>query len=127
MPTTMELETLISKAFADRELLKGAETQQAVNEVIAKLDKGELRVAEKQGGAWVVNAWVKEAILLYFAIRPLEAMEVGALRFYDKIPTKGNLEEQGIRIVPPGVARLRMVVKDSTGELRDFQTPQFEV
>src|SRR5690606_5329157 len=51
------------------------------------------------------NAWVKEAILLYFAIRPLEPMEAGDLRFYDKIPTKRNLEEQGIRVVPPGVAR----------------------
>jgi 2,3,4,5-tetrahydropyridine-2,6-dicarboxylate N-succinyltransferase len=48
---------------------------------------------------------VKEAILLYFAMRPLEPMELGALRFYDKIPVKTRLEEQGIRVVPPGVAR----------------------
>jgi 2,3,4,5-tetrahydropyridine-2-carboxylate N-succinyltransferase len=48
---------------------------------------------------------VKEAILLYFAIRPLEPMEAGGLHFYDKIATKRNLQEQGIRVVPPGVAR----------------------
>jgi 2,3,4,5-tetrahydropyridine-2-carboxylate N-succinyltransferase len=105
MPTTLELETLISKAFADRELLKQAETQAAVNDVIARLDKGELRVAEKRDGSWHVNAWVKEAILLYFGMRPLEPMESGDLSFYDKVPVKKNHAEAGVRVVPPAVAR----------------------
>ncbi|MEX2570299.1 MAG: 2,3,4,5-tetrahydropyridine-2,6-dicarboxylate N-succinyltransferase [Gemmatimonadota bacterium] len=102
---TAELERLISTAYADRGSLEAAETREAVETVIALLDEGKLRVAEKVGGDWRVNAWVKEAILLYFALRPLEPMEAGDLRYFDKIPTKRNLEEQGIRVVPPGVAR----------------------
>lgn len=100
-----ELEQIVSQAFADRELLKEKQTREAVEEVIGLLDRGEVRVAQKNNGEWKVNAWVKEAILLYFALRPLEPMEAGDLRFFDKIPTKTNLEEQGIRVVPPGVAR----------------------
>ena len=100
-----ELERLVSAAYADRGLLKEGRTREAVEEVIDLLDRGRVRVAEKVGGEWRVNAWVKEAILLYFALRPLEPMEAGDLRFFDKIPTKTRLEEQGIRVVPPGVAR----------------------
>jgi 2,3,4,5-tetrahydropyridine-2,6-dicarboxylate N-succinyltransferase len=100
-----ELERRVSAAWAERERLKEPETREAVLETIARLDRGALRVAEKGEGGWRVNAWVKEAILLYFAIRPLEPMEAGDLRFYDKIATKRDLEAQGIRVVPPGVAR----------------------
>jgi 2,3,4,5-tetrahydropyridine-2-carboxylate N-succinyltransferase len=52
-------------------------------------------VAEKVDGAWRVNAWVKEAILLYFAMRPLEPMEAGDLSFYDKVPVKRDLAGRG--------------------------------
>jgi 2,3,4,5-tetrahydropyridine-2,6-dicarboxylate N-succinyltransferase len=100
-----ELQGRISAAFADRELLRERETAQAVEETIALLDIGRLRVAEKTDGAWRVNAWVKEAILLYFALKPLEPLEAGDLRFYDKIRPKTDLQAQGIRVVPPGVAR----------------------
>ncbi len=100
-----ELETIITEAFADRERLKDPSVRESVEAVIDLLDRGQVRVAEKVGGEWRVNAWVKEAILLYFGIRPLEPSEAGDLRFYDKIITKQKLEEQGIRVVPPGVAR----------------------
>jgi 2,3,4,5-tetrahydropyridine-2,6-dicarboxylate N-succinyltransferase len=100
-----KLESLISAAYQDRERLKQAETREAVVAVIDALDRGRLRVAERGPEGWSTNAWVKEAILLYFALRPLEPMEAGSLEFYDKIPTKRNLREQGIRVVPPGVAR----------------------
>jgi 2,3,4,5-tetrahydropyridine-2-carboxylate N-succinyltransferase len=100
-----ELERTISEAYRDRELLKHGAARDAVETVIARLDRGELRVAEKTDGEWRVNAWVKEAILLYFALRPLQPIEAGDLSFYDKIETKRNLREQGIRVVPPGVAR----------------------
>ena len=102
---TGRLEGVISAAFRDRELLRSAETRAGVEEVIALLDRGELRVAEKIEREWRVNAWVKEAILLYFAMRPLEPMEAGGLSFYDKVPVKRDLAAQGIRVVPPGVAR----------------------
>jgi 2,3,4,5-tetrahydropyridine-2-carboxylate N-succinyltransferase len=100
-----QLETLISAAYQDRERLKEPAVAQAVEETIAMLDRGQVRVAEKVDGAWRVNAWVKEAILLYFALRPLEPMDAGVLHFYDKIRTKTDLQAQGIRVVPPGVAR----------------------
>jgi len=100
-----ELEVIVSAAYKDRALLSRGDTVQAVDRTIAMLDRGQVRVAEKVNGAWKVNAWVKEAILLYFALRPLEPMEAGDLRFYDKIRTKQDLEGQGIRVVPPGVAR----------------------
>lgn len=99
------LKDLISGAFQNRERLKEAAVQEAVFETIDLLDRGQIRVAEKVEGEWKVNAWIKEAILLYFALRPLEPMEAGALQFYDKIATKSRLQEQGIRVVPPGVAR----------------------
>jgi 2,3,4,5-tetrahydropyridine-2,6-dicarboxylate N-succinyltransferase len=100
-----ELKTAISEAFIDRERLKDITARKAVERVIRMLDRGELRVAEKVGGEWQVNAWVKEAILLYFALRPLEPMQAGDLEYYDKIPTKQGLAAQQVRVVPPGVAR----------------------
>jgi len=76
-----------------------------VEEAIGLLDRGEIRVAEKRDGAWVVNEWVKKAILLYFRDRPVEPMDLGALHFLDKIPVKRDYAERGVRVVPPGVAR----------------------
>src|SRR5690606_7821891 len=100
-----QLERIISEAYRDRERAADPEVREAVEEVIARLDRGELRVAEKHAGEWRVNAWVKEAILLYFGQRPLSPLAAGDLAFYDKVPTKTNLEAQGIRVVPPGAAR----------------------
>lgn len=99
------LETTITEAFRERERAREPQVREAVEEVIALLDRGEIRVAEKAGGEWRVNAWVKEAILLYFGQRPLTEVAAGELEFYDKVPTKTDLEAQGIRVVPPGVAR----------------------
>lgn len=78
---------------------------EAVEEAIRRLDAGEVRVAEKRDGAWVVNEWVKMAILLYFRLRKVEPMEVGGLHFLDKIPVKADYAARGVRVVPPGVAR----------------------
>jgi 2,3,4,5-tetrahydropyridine-2-carboxylate N-succinyltransferase len=102
---TRELESLVSPAFQDRERLQERPVQQAVRETIDLLDRGQVRVAQKVDGDWRVNAWVKEAILLYFSLQPLEPMEAGDLHFYDKIRPKHDLKAQGIRVVPPGVAR----------------------
>jgi len=76
-----------------------------VEEAIAALDRGDVRVAERRDGTWVVNEWTKKAILLYFRLRKVEPMEVGGLRFLDKIPVKADYAERGVRVVPPGVAR----------------------
>ena len=82
-----------------------SEYRQAVEDTIEGLDGGRLRVAEKQNGQWLVNTWVKQAILLYFAVAEMKVFEVGPFEFYDKIPLKKNLKEAGVRVVPPGTAR----------------------
>jgi 2,3,4,5-tetrahydropyridine-2-carboxylate N-succinyltransferase len=78
---------------------------ETVDEAIALLDRGEVRVAEPDGEDWRVNAWLKKAILLYFRLRKAEPMELGHLQFLDKIPVKRDYAERGVRVVPPGVAR----------------------
>jgi len=78
----------------------------AIDEVIAALDEGALRAAEPAGGDWVVNVWIKQAILLYFARRNVVSIgDTEGLEFYDKIPIKRNYKKLGVRCVPPGVAR----------------------
>ena len=77
----------------------------AVEWAIAGLDRGEIRVAEKTTGDWVVNEWAKEAILLYFRLRAMETVEIGPYEYHDKIPLKRGLAEQGVRVVPPGTIR----------------------
>ncbi|MGH3127720.1 MAG: 2,3,4,5-tetrahydropyridine-2,6-dicarboxylate N-succinyltransferase [Gaiellaceae bacterium] len=76
-----------------------------VEEAVAALDRGEVRVAEPSESGWVVNEWTKKAILLYFRLRKVEPMEAGGLHFLDKIPVKSDYAARGVRVVPPGVAR----------------------
>ena len=75
------------------------------DETIAALDRGEVRVAEPDGGEWRVNADVQEAILDYFRSRQMEPREVGPFEYVDKIPLKSGYEDLGVRVVPPAVAR----------------------
>jgi len=79
--------------------------ESAVEEAIAALDRGDVRVAERAADGWMVNEWVKKAILLYFRLRKVEPMDVGGLHFLDKIPVKRDYADRGVRVVPPGVAR----------------------
>lgn len=78
---------------------------EAVHEALEALDTGRLRVAEKIDGEWVVHAWLKQAVLLYFRIAKMKEDGWGAYRWHDKIPLKSRLAEQNIRIVPPGTVR----------------------
>ncbi|MEA2721301.1 MAG: 2,3,4,5-tetrahydropyridine-2,6-dicarboxylate N-succinyltransferase, partial [Candidatus Eremiobacteraeota bacterium] len=85
---------------------------EAVEEVIAALNAGRLRVAERQGvGQWTVNQWVKKAVLLSFRLNDNQVMRAGDLGFYDKVPTKfahldaAEMAATGVRVVPPAVAR----------------------
>jgi 2,3,4,5-tetrahydropyridine-2,6-dicarboxylate N-succinyltransferase len=105
---TETLQRLITAAFDDRSLTSQAEYADAVRETIAKLDAGELRVAEPgptPDADWVVHAWVKQAILLYFGIQQLETVEVGPYEYFDKIPLKRGWAAAGVRVVPPATAR----------------------
>ena len=105
----MSLETLpdlIERAFDDRTLLSRPEYERAVLDTIEHLDKGKLRVATKgPDGQWTTHAWIKQAVLLYFAVAKMQKLEVGPFEFYDKIPLKHDLEQAGVRVVPPGTVR----------------------
>ena len=106
-----ELSPLVSAAYADRSLLADGAHVAAVERTVAALDAGELRVASPppptspEGEAWTTHAWVKEAILLYFALRKMATEEVGPFEFHDKIPLKRGFAGAGVRVVPPGTVR----------------------
>ncbi|HTP62633.1 MAG TPA: 2,3,4,5-tetrahydropyridine-2,6-dicarboxylate N-succinyltransferase [Burkholderiales bacterium] len=80
----------------------------AVEEVVAGLDAGKLRVAEKTGGKWVTHQWIKKAVLLSFRLEDNRVMDGGATRYYDKVASKFgsfDFEKSGVRVVPPAMAR----------------------
>ncbi len=99
------LKTKIEAAWENRELLKEAETQQAIREVIGLLDAGELRCANPGPDGWEVQEWVKKGVVLYFPIQKMETLEAGIFEYHDKIPLKKGYREKGIRVVPHAVAR----------------------
>jgi 2,3,4,5-tetrahydropyridine-2-carboxylate N-succinyltransferase len=88
-----------------------AGVKEAVNHVIAELDAGRLRVAEKSHGEWVVNQWVKKAVLLSFRLRDNEIMQGGYTHYFDKVDSKFSRYSQadfaaaGYRVVPPAAVR----------------------
>jgi len=100
------MRSIIEAAWENRELLKESETIQAINHVIEELDKGIIRVAEPtDNGDWIVNEWVKKAVVMYFPIRKMETIEVGPFEFHDKMALKKGYAELGVRVVPHGLAR----------------------
>jgi len=76
-----------------------------VEELVGLLDRGEVRVAERVDGEWVVNEEAKQAILDYFRLRQVEPMEVGPFEYLDKIPLKRDYASLRVRVVPPATAR----------------------
>lgn len=96
---------LIEAAWENRELLKEPDTQEAIRQAIAAIDKGELRCAEPVADGWQVNEWVKKAVVLYFPIQAMETIEVGPFEFHDKMKLKRNYKEKQVRVVPHAVAR----------------------
>lgn len=111
----MSLQNIIETAFDNRANFGASDcpsdVRSAVEEVLASLDNGSLRVAQKIDGEWVVHQWVKKAVLLSFKINDNKPMNTGELGFYDKIDTKFNgwteedYKNAGVRVVPPAVAR----------------------
>ncbi len=97
-----ELRAEIEALWADPRDLAGQARH--VVAAIDLLDRGELRVAEPAGDGWRVNEWVKQAILLYFRLRPMRAMEAGPFHYRDKVEPKAAYPD-GVRVVPPAVAR----------------------
>ncbi|MFN7275345.1 MAG: 2,3,4,5-tetrahydropyridine-2,6-dicarboxylate N-succinyltransferase [Bacteroidota bacterium] len=102
---TMEFKALVEAAWNERGLLKETKYAEAVRSVIEEVDKGRLRVAEPLEDGWQVNEWVKQAILLYFGIQPMQTWELPPFEFYDKMLLKQGYQELGVRAVPPATAR----------------------
>ncbi|MBT9489929.1 MAG: 2,3,4,5-tetrahydropyridine-2,6-dicarboxylate N-succinyltransferase [Rubrivivax sp.] len=110
-----DLQAIIDLAWEQRAeitALNAPAVREAVEEVIADLNAGRIRVAERQGvGQWTVNQWVKKAVLLSFRLNDNRAMRAGDLAFFDKVQTKfSHMDEDamrasGVRVVPPAVAR----------------------
>lgn len=101
----MSLQAQIQEAWSNRDLLKDAAYTDAVRAVIEEVDKGRLRVAAPTDNGWVVNEWVKQAILMYFGIQQMQTWELAPFEFYDKMLLKSNYKELGVRAVPHAVAR----------------------
>ncbi len=113
---TQQLQNIIDQAWEQRADINpdngSAELREAVAHVIAALDAGTIRVAQKTGADWVVNQWVKKAVLLSFRLENNSVMPSdGTMQFYDKVPTKfanysaNDFAKGGFRVVPPAVAR----------------------
>ncbi|MBW6496242.1 MAG: 2,3,4,5-tetrahydropyridine-2,6-dicarboxylate N-succinyltransferase [Burkholderiaceae bacterium] len=110
-----KLQEIIEQAWDERAGIDAqsatGELRDAVAHVIAELDAGRIRVAQKADGQWIVNQWIKKGVLLSFRLDDNQPMGSGALQFYDKVPTKfasydaGDFAKGGFRVVPPAVAR----------------------
>lgn len=110
-----EVISTIDQAFENRANITpenvDAHTKEAILHAIEQLDSGEARVAEKIDGTWVVNQWLKKAVLLYFRIEGNQVLDGGFTRYFDKVPVKFNSYDQqrfsreGYRVVPPATVR----------------------
>lgn len=119
-----ELKNIIEEAFERRADITPksveSQTKEAVMEAIGMLDKGEARVAEKVNGDWVVNEWLKKAVLLSFRIEDNHVMPGGCMQYYDKVETKfanydvKDFREGGVRVVPPATVRKGSYIAPNT-------------
>ncbi len=83
----------------------------AINQVMNKVDQGELRVCENKNGEWQTNDWVKKTILLFFKIQKMQLIELEHWNFYDKIPLKKWTGQEGVRVVPQALVRFGSFVE----------------
>lgn len=110
LPDTEYLKQTVEQLFAlwqqTGNLTSASEKQlDTVEATLGFVDRGHLRAAEKINGQWVVNQWIKKAILLYFRLHDNQVIELNGLSFYDKIQVKQWRGSEGVRVVPPAVVR----------------------
>jgi 2,3,4,5-tetrahydropyridine-2,6-dicarboxylate N-succinyltransferase len=113
--TAQSLQSVIERAFDRRAELSPAsapaEVKEAVAAVLADLDRGKLRVAEKHDGRWITHQWIKKAVLLSFRLRDNEIVQGGHTHYFDKVDSKfarftqADFQAGGYRVVPPAAAR----------------------
>src|SRR5689334_13083640 len=101
----MELQSLILEAWNNRELIKEKKYADAVKTVIEEVDKGRLRTASPTENGWTVNEWVKQAILLYFGVQPMQTWSMPPFEFFDRIELKKKFKDLGVRALPGAIAR----------------------
>ncbi|MDQ7948439.1 MAG: 2,3,4,5-tetrahydropyridine-2,6-dicarboxylate N-succinyltransferase [Pedobacter sp.] len=100
-----DLKKLIEAAWEDRSLLAYNNYCEAIEEVISRLDRGELRVAEPVLNTWGINEWIKKAVILYFPIKEMKETKSGPFVYHDKMELKTDYQERGVRVVPMASAR----------------------
>ncbi len=118
------VQLIIEKAFDNKEKLSTKDVpldlHEAVLTVLQKLDEGKLRVAEKVDDNWIVNQWVKKAVLLSFRLHNNQVMSGGFTQFYDKVPSKfahyseSDFKQSGVRVVPPATVRQGSYIAPNT-------------
>ena len=111
---TVDLAQRIEDLYAHREKLADKANVALVEDVIQLVDAGKVRVAEESNHVWKVNAWVKKAVLLYFATQGMEYKEAGPFVYHDKIPLKTKDELKGVRCVPGSIVRKGAHVESGT-------------
>lgn len=110
-----QLQSMIEAEFERRAEITpsnvSAETRAAVNQVIQRLDSGQLRVAEKINGQWTTHQWLKKAVLLSFRINENQLIDGNETQYYDKVPLKfadydaARFQKEGFRVAPPATVR----------------------
>ncbi|MBL8694957.1 MAG: 2,3,4,5-tetrahydropyridine-2,6-dicarboxylate N-succinyltransferase [Planctomycetes bacterium] len=105
------LRSHVEQAWNDRRLLEQPHYKAVVSEVMARLNHGELRVAEKIDGAWKTHEWVKKAIVLFFPMSSMSIHKSGPFEWHDKVPIKSGLDRAGVRAVPGAIVRYSAFVE----------------
>jgi 2,3,4,5-tetrahydropyridine-2,6-dicarboxylate N-succinyltransferase len=120
----LERQILIENAFENRHTITPQETvphlKAAIDSVMADLNSGKIRVAEKNQGQWIVHTWIKKAILLFFRITPTQTFENPLMPYFDKVPLKytdyttADFMRDGIRVVPQACVRYGSFIDKNT-------------
>lgn len=100
-----DLKSIVEGIWENRTLLSDPKSQETIRAVVEQLDKGQIRIAEPSNNGWIVNEWIKKAVILYFPIQEMETIEVGPFEFHDKIKLKTGYKKLGVRVVPHAIAR----------------------
>src|SRR4051794_37558221 len=119
-PLGVPMKELIIEAWNNRELLKEAKYTDAVKAVIEEVDKGRLRTASPTENGWAVNEWVKQAILLYFGVQPMQTWSMPPFEFYDRIELKKDFAALGVRTIPGAIARYGAYVARNVVQMPSF-------
>ncbi len=99
------LKLLVEEIWDNRNLLSESGSQDTIRNIVELLDKGQIRIAEPTSNGWIVNEWIKKAVILYFPIQEMNTIEVGPFEFHDKIKLKTGYKKLGVRVVPHAIAR----------------------